>query len=169
MKGAFLVDHMLLRLGRGLRMAGLDVENPGDEDDRGLMSRAREGGRTLITRDRELSQACARAGQDCILIRSSRLDDQLQEMARAGVTFQQEPARCTLCNGPLVREESLVAEESPAMEGSSIESPGDFEEQTKECKIAWRCLACGQTYWQGSHWKGIAERFERLAKDRQFR
>jgi len=157
MNEAFLVDHMLLRLGRWLRMAGMDVENPGDEDDRGLMVRARKGGRTLITRDRGLYQACSKDGQDCLLIRSSRLDGQLQEMVKAGLHLKHRRVRCTICNGLLVQDDS------------SVESLKASDEQPTDSKAAWRCVACGQIYWEGSHWRGIAERFERLAGDGESR
>ncbi len=100
----FLVDLMLLRLGRWLRLMGQDVANPEESgSDIGLLQKAKTEKRTLITRDKRLADACRAAGVDCILIKASRLEEQLGEMAEFGIPLQLDPQRCTLCNGPLAR------------------------------------------------------------------
>ena len=140
----FIIDQMMIRLGRWLRIAGYDVSNPGDADDPELLNLALKEGRTLITRDRGLSEACARAGASCMLIKSDRLEDQLGEISGAGIDPVMNPRRCTVCNGLLV-----TAEESIRPEHLSDE-------------LAWRCQSCGKVYWTGSHWKRIQQRFEEL-------
>jgi predicted nuclease of predicted toxin-antitoxin system len=87
----FLADQMLLRLGRWLRLSGHDVLNPGDADDPELAAVALKENRTLITRDRGLKDLCTRIGASCILIRSNRLQDQLGELASAGVVLEVNP------------------------------------------------------------------------------
>jgi uncharacterized protein with PIN domain len=42
---------MLIRLGRWLRMVGLDVANPEGSDDKELLERTKAEGRILLTRD----------------------------------------------------------------------------------------------------------------------
>jgi len=126
---SFLADLMLLRLGRWLRMMGQDAANADEgSDDRELLKKAREEKRTLITRDRRLAGECRAAGVECILIKSSRIEEQLEEMAELGITLGLDPHRCTLCNGPL---------------------------QKIDCKerATWQCESCGKLYWKGSHWK----------------
>jgi len=140
----FIIDQMMIRLGRWLRMAGYDVSNPGNADDPELLKLALKEGRTLITRDRGLSEACARAGASCMLIKSDKLEDQLREISGAGIGLKMNPSRCTVCNGPLV-----TADESTRPEHLADEP-------------AWRCQSCGKTYWTGSHWKRIQQRFEDL-------
>jgi len=96
----FLVDQMLMRLGRWLRILGRDVANPNNADDRELMERALAEERTLLTRDRRLAESCLAAGISCILIESSALEEQLKELSKKGITFELKPVRCTLCNNP---------------------------------------------------------------------
>src|SRR5512137_1135752 len=67
-KEHFLVDQMLLRLGRWLRLVGLDVANPEESEDRKLLHKAKKENRALITRDRSLAKMCKSAGVECILI-----------------------------------------------------------------------------------------------------
>lgn len=135
----FIVDEMLLRLGRWLRLLGQDVANPDGSDDRVLLQRAGLESRTLITRDRRLAEACSRSGVKCILIESSRLEDQLKEVeiARPGIALDLIPLRCTICNSPLIRIE-----------------PSE--------KVMWRCEGCGKIYWKGSHWDRIEETLKKL-------
>jgi uncharacterized protein len=102
----FLVDLMLMRLGRWLRLLGQDVALPKGKSDAELLLQAKKESRTIITRDKRLSQACWRTGLPLVLIRSSALSDQLREMANVGVALLLDPKRCTVCNGLLEEIES---------------------------------------------------------------
>ena len=124
----FLVDLMLMRLGRWLRLLGQDVARPEGESDAELLLQAKKESRTIITRDKRLFQACPGADASCLLIRSSAISDQLLEMADAGVALRLDPQRCTLCNGPLAEKE---------MHGMK----------------KWQCRACKKIYWEGGHWQ----------------
>jgi len=132
----FLVDVMLMRLGRWLRLLGMDVANPPGPDDRDLLELARLEERTLITRDRQLAEMCASAGVPCLLVQSSLLEEQLRELAGSGVAMELNPERCTLCNGPL----------HPVSE-----------------KL-WRCKSCEKLYWKGSHWTRMEETLQRIRR-----
>ena len=132
----FLVDLMLMRLGRWLRLLGQDVALPEGESDGELRLLAKEECRTIITRDRELFQACLHAGASCLLIRSSAISDQLREMASAGVPLLLDPQRCTLCNGLL------------------------DEIEISEMK-KWQCRDCKKLYWVGGHW----QKMERMLQE----
>jgi uncharacterized protein with PIN domain len=133
----FLVDCMLMRLARWMRMLGLDVANPACADDSELMQRALSEGRTLLTRDRLLAERCRAAGANCILIESSALEDQLKELSKKGMTLELKPMRCTLCNAPLRKAESLGKE-------------------------VWQCQACGKQYWEGAHWRNMEKVLDRV-------
>jgi uncharacterized protein with PIN domain len=124
----FLVDLMLMRLGRWLRLLGQDVANPQGGSDDELLLQAKKESRTIITRDKGLSQACPSAGVQCLLIRSSAISDQLLEMAEAGVVLRLDPQRCTLCNGLLEEMEMLGMKR-------------------------WQCRTCKKLYWEGGHWQ----------------
>lgn len=150
----FLVDEMLLRLGRWLRLLGQDVANPEGAADSDLLQRARAEQRTLVTRDRRLAEACERAGAKCILIKSSELEDQLAEMAEHGIALQLDPKRCTLCNSPLER---IQVRESAGERGPLEKIPQGRAEAESESRATWRCDGCGKLYWEGAHWKRMKE------------
>ena len=97
----FLVDLMLLRLGRWLRLLGQDVANPDETTDDDLLGQAKREKRTILTRDKRLAETCQSQKIECILIRSSHLSEQLQEMVQRGILLELDPQRCTLCNCPL--------------------------------------------------------------------
>ncbi len=141
----FLADLMLIRLGRWLRMLGQDVAITADESDEGLICQAKAELRTIITRDRGLFQAARGAGVSCLLIRSSKLSDQLAEMAQSGLPLRLDPQRCTMCNGPL-------DEVDEADEGGM---PG---------RKRWRCRSCKKLYWVGGHWQKMKSMLQEIRK-----
>ena len=143
----FLVDQMLLRLGRWLRLVGKDVANAGEVDDRELVQKSRLENRTLITRDRDLAELCRISGVDCILINSNGLNDQMKEMARIGIKLQLNPQRCTICNGTLREPVKCIDNENGHLQN---------------IKKTWECEDCGKLYWAGSHWKKIEEILEKI-------
>jgi uncharacterized protein with PIN domain len=136
-RNCFLVDLMLMRLGRWLRLLGQDVANPEGISDDQLLARARKENRTIITRDKELFQVCRGADVPCILIRSSKISDQLMEMSTKGVLLQLDPKRCTLCNSLLLEIESNSSRK-------------------------WECPACKKLYWQGGHWEKMERMLESI-------
>jgi len=135
----FIVDHMLMRLGRWLRLLGMNVANPEDADDRKLLLRAKQDHRVLLTRDRNLADACFSSGVGCILILSSNIEHQLSEMAKHGIILELNPKRCTICNNLLDQE---------------IQSSGEKE--------LWICQGCGKAYWKGSHWTKMEKVLEKI-------
>ncbi|MGI6210058.1 MAG: Mut7-C RNAse domain-containing protein, partial [Anaerolineae bacterium] len=77
---AFIADAMLGKLARWLRLAGYDTIYDAALDDRELARRARESGRILLTRDRELA---GRRGVRAYLVQSEQVQEQLEEVLRA--------------------------------------------------------------------------------------
>ncbi len=145
----YLADLMLMRLARWLRMAGQDVSNPPEgADDSDLIKVALAEERTLMTRDRVLARRCEKSGANCLLIRSSDLEEQFGELVDAGVSLGLNPQRCTVCNGPL--------------EEVGESDTGDVSGRPEEGSPLWRCERCGKLYWQGSHWRGIKKRLYRI-------
>lgn len=126
-----------MRLGRWLRLLGQDAANPEDSSDDALLARAREENRTIITRDKELFQTCQRVDVQCILIRSSKISDQLIEISTKGVPLRLDPKRCTLCNSLLLEVESNSSRK-------------------------WECPACKKLYWQGGHWEKMERTLESI-------
>ncbi|MFZ2470457.1 MAG: Mut7-C RNAse domain-containing protein [Methanothrix sp.] len=137
----FLVDLMLMRLGRWLRLLGQDVALPKGESDEDLLRQAEREGRIIITRDKRLSAACTGAEVRCLLIHSSKISDQLREMAEVGVPLRLDPQRCTVCNGLLEETEMLGMKK-------------------------WQCLACKKLYWEGGHWRKMETLLQAIRRQR---
>ena len=136
---------MLGRLVTYLRMCGYDAVYSPDEElesDDALHEFARAENRTLLTRDRELA---ARA-RDAVLLESRDIEDQLAELDAAGFELElpEEPRRCSNCNG---RVEPVAP----------TETTPEYAPTAAETDI-WRCEACGQHFWKGSHWDDVARR-----------
>lgn len=146
----FLVDVNVERLGRLLRLAGFDVAPSGGEADRQLVSRARHGGRVVLTRDRFLLMRKSVVWGH--LIRSDRPWCQLAEVVSFfGLRSHLAPfTRCPVCNGILQDVPAEVVWEG-------------LEPLTRRYyRVFRRCPDCGKVYWAGSHHDRILERLERF-------
>ncbi|WP_435179707.1 Mut7-C RNAse domain-containing protein [Halorussus sp. AFM4] len=137
-----LLDVMLGKLTTYLRMAGYDAAyalDRGIEADDRLLDLADAEDRLLVTRDADLARRA-----DGLLLESRDVTDQLRELTDAGFALGlSEPARCSACNAEL-------AAVDPA-----AETP-DYAPDPAETRV-WRCPACGQHFWKGSHWASVAE------------
>ncbi|MUV60456.1 Mut7-C RNAse domain-containing protein [Halobacterium sp. CBA1126] len=140
-----LLDAMLGSLATLLRMCGHDAAyclDRGVEDDDAVRDLAAREDRVLVTRDRELAERAL----ESVLLESKDVDDQLRELADAGVDLTPAPGeRCGACNGVL--EEAI----------------GEFPTYVPDdAAPVWRCEDCGQYFWEGSHWAGVEARLEEL-------
>jgi uncharacterized protein len=131
----WLVDEMLGKLARYLRILGCDTEYVHGLSDAQILSLLAGSHRQLLTRDELLAQRAPRS----TLLREVEVREQLQELWAQYPELSRAPqfTRCTLCNGVLVLE--------PASEGAPIavvnaDRTGKF-----------RCTKCGHQYWRGSH------------------
>jgi hypothetical protein len=141
----FLVDAMLGKLARYLRMCGHDAAyalDRGVETDDAVAALAASEGRTLLTRDVDL----AARTDGAILLETREIEAQLAELRAAGVdlALPATPARCGRCNGPL----------GPVP--ARVETPEDAPDPAET--DVWRCERCGQHFWKGSHWDDVRRR-----------
>lgn len=141
---AFLLDVMVGKLAVYLRMCGYDAAYALDrsiEADDDLRRLAASEGRTIITRDVDL----AADADPAILLRAREIEGQLEELRVAGMdlTLADPPVRCGRCNGRLARvaEGAEIPEYVP--DGAT--------------RAVWRCRACDQHFWRGSHWSNVRE------------
>ena len=138
-----LVDAMLGRLAKWLRLLGYDAEYWRDGSDEALMARAQAEGRLIVTRDTGLA---GRRGAHALLIRAEDLEGQIAE-ARAALGGTPQPfTRCGECNGELV---SLSHAEARDL------TPPYVWHTQQEFR---RCDRCGHVYWKGSHWPALNAR-----------
>ena len=112
----------------------------GIESDDDLLALARDEGRTVVSRDRDLVSRAV----DGVLLDSTDPTAQLAALADAGIGLQlpEAPTRCGNCNGRLDRVDPSTAT------ASDVPDPDE--------QRVWRCLECGQYFWKGSHWERVA-------------
>jgi len=137
----FLVDGMLGRLARALRLLGFDA---GYVRCRAGGSAAeiqrRWAGRVLLTRDTRRCRGAA-AGT-CVFIEDDRWEDQVQQVLRdleLTVSGDNCFTRCLLCNEVL---------EDAALETVRNRVPDHVAEVHGRFR---RCPACRRVYWPGTH------------------
>ncbi len=148
-----LIDAMLGKLARWLRLMGFDAAYLPDVDDIVLVRHARAEGRLVITRDHGLA---ARRGVEALLIDSQDLEGQLDEVLTAlGTPPPDATPRCTLCNEPLVALSRDAAEERVP--------PYVWRNQDTFSQ----CPLCRRVYWPGTHWDAIQEQVARWREGQQ--
>lgn len=140
---ALMVDAMLGRLARWLRLLGFDAEYWREGSDEQLMAAAADQGRTILTRDRALAH---RRGVRAVYITGETLDEQIAE-ARAALGPAPAPfTRCGECNGVLV-------------DLSHEEAEGRVPPYVWQTQAAFkRCTGCDRVYWKGTHWPALQDR-----------
>ena len=150
----FLVDQMLGKLARWLRVLGFDAACDLDRPDSWLLRRARDEGRVLLTRDRALAAASSAASY---LVEAARPDEQLAEVIRAldlPVDRGRLLTRCTACNVPVEPMPAALAH--PQVPPQVRERHDRF----------FTCPSCRRIYWEGDHCARIAEHLDRLLPTR---
>ncbi len=140
-------DAMLSRMGRWLRMLGIDtVIADSRQSDGEILDAARR--RVLITRDKLLYRRAKSRHLKAYYIQSRTVREQLHEffsLTGAGARFP-ETTRCPLCNSLLKK---ATRGETDAPRGAR--------------GLFWKCPGCGKSYWQGSHWAKISKLAEEVA------
>ncbi|MBN1771168.1 MAG: hypothetical protein JXB32_07915 [Deltaproteobacteria bacterium] len=132
-----LVDRMLGRLARWLRLLGADAEARTDGDDDELLARLRGSGRTLVTRHRRRAARLARLGLPVLPLAADDLGGQLRETFahHALPPPERRFTRCGRCNA-LLRP-------APLAEVAAWVPVHVARTQTRFA----RCPSCGRVYW----------------------
>jgi len=142
-----LLDAMLGRLARWLRLIGYDAAYLPDTDDIEVVRLARAEARVILTRDQGLVK---RSGIKALLISSQRLDEQIAEV-REHFGLPPEPviARCGVCNTPL--------RDLPTQAAQSRVPPYVWRNKSNFTE----CPNCHRVYWPGTHWDAIQDRLSK--------
>jgi len=139
----FIVDFMLGKLSRELRILGFDTIYVKAADRDEILRKALAEKRILLTRSRAFPKR-----EDILIINSEHVKEQLKEVIS---TFELEPkpfTRCLVCNTPL---------ESVKKETAKGKVPF-FVYQTHDDFVY--CKKCDKFYWQGSHYKNMTEKLK---------
>jgi uncharacterized protein with PIN domain len=146
-KMLFVVDSMLGKLAKYLRIMGYDTAYHPHYTDQRIRELVNEG-RVLLTRshDRALQY------QNSILVDRDLGKDQLEVLDRAvGLSRDRTGyfGRCIRCNSPLEKAEEEVARERVP----------DYVFTTYRGRIQF-CPSCGRCYWPGTHRERMVELLE---------
>jgi uncharacterized protein with PIN domain len=146
----FAADCMLGTLAKWLRILGHDVAYFRRIEDDDLVALAARERRTILTRDRRLTQRRA-ARDNVLLIRSQALEEQIAQVLRERhlqIESGRPLGRCLRCN---TRNEnvprSAVRDRVPVYV---------YRTQTRFT----RCARCDRIYWRATH---VSRMLERLA------
>lgn len=147
----FIVDGMLGKLARWLRMMGHNVRYLDTADDSQLLKMAKNECRVLLTRDFELYQRATTKGLNVFYVEGRTEEERLAELAsRYGIRLEIDMtlSRCPKCNSTVERI-------------SKEKAKGRVERSTfTHCNEFWECSRCRQVYWQGAHWTQIRKTLE---------
>ncbi|MBN1309247.1 MAG: Mut7-C ubiquitin/RNAse domain-containing protein [Chitinispirillaceae bacterium] len=144
----FIADVHLGKLARYLRLLGFDVAYDQKLDDTGIVRRAVEERRIILTRDRRLLHAKVIIHGCCLHHQEPQA--QLREVIdRYDLKKRLHPfSRCLACNGILQR----------VAKGSIIRR---LEPKTRLYYEKFKqCVVCGKIYWRGSHCERLREVLE---------
>ena len=153
----FLLDGMLGKLSRWLRMLGYETIYQNDRPDNDLLAAAKQDSLTLLTSDEELYRTASIRGLESFLVQGRTEPERLAKLAkRYNLTLKINPkdSRCPTC-GSAIQETS-----KDKVEGAV--PPATF----KVYSTFWVCTNpnCAKVYWQGSHWKKIEQTLETAKK-----
>ncbi len=146
-KPIFIVDAMLGKLAKKLRLLGYDSLYSSSMDDDEIIKLARNEKRILITKDVPLLQKAKKHQIETIQItKEDEIEQflQINEKATLGeFTVSGDNSRCSVCNGELqYTEKNDVSEKVPR---GVLENMNDF----------WICKDCKKIYWEGTHIKNL--------------
>jgi uncharacterized protein with PIN domain len=153
----FLLDGMLGKLARWLRMLGYESVYLNDSSDRDLLSIAKRDSLILLTSDQELYRTAAMKGIQTSLVQGRTEPERLASLAEhynLRLEIDTAISKCPLCGFP-IREVSKDEVEASV-------PPTTF----KVYQSFWLCTnpKCAKVYWQGSHWKKIEQTLESARK-----
>ncbi len=148
-KHRFIVDAMLGKLAKKLRLLGYDSLYSSSMDDNMILQLAKNENRILITKDVPLIQ---KAKKQQILAVQITSDDEIEQLLQINkkeslgkCTVICGNSRCPVCNGKLQYiEKNEVSDKVPA---GVLEMMKDF----------WTCTKCEKIYWEGTHIKNLQQ------------
>jgi len=146
----FLVDFMLGRLCKWLRLLGYDASYFVSDKKSDLIYESLKEGRIILTRDHRLSKKKA---IKLIIINSDLLEEQLKQVF-SELNIKVDPdeifTRCLVCNELLLSiEKEEVKDKVPS-----------YVFQTQE-EFSY-CPSCQRVYWKGTHWDLANEALKKL-------
>lgn len=152
MRASFVLDSMLGRLAKWLRIMGYDAVYSPYFSDEELIDRAVKTRAILLTRDKLLARLAELRGVKVVMLPED-LAEQLVKLAALGcieLRIDLSRTRCPICNVRLVR-----AGKSQVI-GMVPQGVAEYYDEF------WVCPRCSKVYWPGSHLRSMIKFLEGL-------
>lgn len=135
----FIADEMLGRLAKWLRTIGYDTVYYNSGGDSGLVQRALEEDRIILTRDTHLAER--KLARKIVLVKSDQLWEQLRQVIEELDLDVKSRllTRCIVCNEELI-----------SVEKKDIQSKVPAYTYLTQSEF-YKCPSCGKIYWPGTH------------------
>lgn len=148
----FVVDCMLGKLAKWLKILGFDAFYDAAADDDRLLAVAQQERRALLSRDQELLARAEKLPR--LAVESESWPDQVEQVLDAfNLWTKTAPfSRCLGCN---VRLKPLCRESARNLVSSYV------LEKSREFAI---CPSCGRVFWQGTHYRAMEERLSKWTR-----
>lgn len=151
----FVVDAMLGKLARWLRVMGYSVYYDPKLKDEDLLEIADRQATVLVTRDRLLAYRANKLGVKGVLV-GEGLEDQLKILAEKcglAIGINLDKTRCPKCNTVLKEtRKEYVKGKVP-------------EEVFRLYEKFFLCIRCGSVYWLGSHYLNMQKKLHKLSSN----
>ncbi len=146
----FVVDCMLGKLAKWLKILGFDVVYDNKANDSELLNLARKQGRILLTRDLLLLEGAKDIAG--LFIESEKWQEQVEQVIRElGLRHKAKPySRCIQCNVEL--------KNLPKKRAKNLVAPFIFEHAASFAV----CPSCGRVFWQGTHFEDMEFKIEKI-------
>ena len=152
----FIVDSMLGKTAKWLRVLGYSVYYDPDSEDSYLIDLAKKHGAELITRDKKLFHKALKEGVRAVLITGISNREILKELKselNIRLFIDIDKTRCPKCNGLLRKmPRDQVKERVPLGVWESYD-------------IFFVCGECGAVYWIGKHFKSMKKILDSIRGD----
>jgi uncharacterized protein with PIN domain len=146
----FLADRMLGRLGKWLRIMGVDCAYTRLEDDEETIEKALEEGRILLSRDTKMLSR--KRLPEHLFVESDHLERQLIQVLSI---YRIDPVKNAFCR--CVRCNTRLERKTPEQAGDRVPY---FVRQTQD-NLAY-CPACNRYFWGATHRSKMRTRLEQI-------
>lgn len=147
----FMVDHMLIKLSRYLRILGLDASHVPGERTHALIERANAEGRIFLTRNTRIDDQYPPPLRLLFVAKDDPVEQLRDVVTACGIDPREGLfSRCIRCNVELEELEDL-----DELGERAARVPARVRARHRRF---WTCPSCGTIFWHGTHVRNTLEK-----------